>query len=147
VLAQAMPGASRAMLWGRPPAVVPSPTPPASQPAAILLVPSEMDPWRDRGLGLFGLPRTSLPLETPQGMLHACSVSCWVHARPQPLRSSSIQAPFCAEGLKWTLVHVTGWDSCNPDSACHSFFESIHVRYVENVPFQDGVFRAKTGNH
>ena len=89
--------------------MVPSTAPPASRPAAILLVPSEMDPLRDRGVGLFGLPRTSLTLETPRGMLHACPVSCWVHDRPQPLRSSSMTAPFCAEGLKWTLVHVTGW--------------------------------------
>ena len=54
---------------------------------------------------------------------------------------------FCAEGLKWPLVHVTGWGGCNPDSACLSFFESIHVRYMENVPFHDRVFRAEMGNH
>ena len=88
--------------------MVPSTAPPASRPAAILLVPSEVDPGRDRGVELL-LPRTLLALETPQGLLHACPVSCWVHDRPQPLRSSSMAAPFCAEGLKCTLVHITGW--------------------------------------
>jgi len=31
---------------------------------------------RDRGVGLFGLPRTSLTLETPRGMLHASTAAC-----------------------------------------------------------------------
>ena len=37
-------------------------------PASSYLA-SEMDPLRDRGVGRFGLPRTSLTLETPRGML------------------------------------------------------------------------------
>ena len=82
--------------------------PPHPGQQLILLVPSEMDPWRDRGVGLFGLPRTSQALDTPRGMLHACPVSCWVHAPPPPLRFSTIQAPFrtMSPSLEPSVLHT-----------------------------------------
>jgi hypothetical protein len=101
---------------------------------------------RDRGFGLFGLPRTSLALETPRGMLHAWSVSCWVHARPQPLWSKRILALFCAEGLKRTFVHVTSSGGCALDFSWTCLTESMCVRAVPNVPFWARVSEAESGN-